>query len=954
MGNGSPEEIIRALLAARLHDLNERGEYLRGKCPQCGEKSLYVGKKFPYMLRCTRLNKCAFEQPVREALPDFFADFSRRFPPTEDNRHATADAYLAMDRGFDLGKIRGWYEQETHQVPHTTIFLPTVRFYLDAPRTRWWERLIGRSGKDGKGAKALFGGKKKDDNTLYRGEAWVPPGMTLEKLDRVFITEGIFHAIALHHAGYKAVAAFSANSFPHDFIAAHAKKGIKWTVAMDADGAGSRWAVKHHKRLKEMNELAAVCLPPKGQDWDDLWRAGRLDGRLITRQMYNGRLMLAETVEEKAYHYFMKNRREKFLLDFKNALYWIEMMEGFKESFVAAVEQWREDQPAVPYLPPTAQTSPTNTGPQEGTQPRSGSAEATALASSDSPSHMKDDEFDPSDAEAQLLRTPQGRQLFERFCGPTQISNVLPHCQYITRDTIMDEIRYLFRIDYANGTPAEVIPLEGTAITNASEFNKALLNRSLGGTFYGDAKHFKILRERWLNTRLVTVSALPFVGYDSATKAYIFRNHAWHNGRRLSVNEQGYFEINRAGVKTTLGSVNITTDGEFTPDWLGDYVKAFHWQGLALLAFWLGSLFVQQIRARDKSFPLFEFTGDPGAGKSTALEFCWKLVGRDDYEGFDLLKSTQAGRRRAFSQVSNLPVVIIESDRDNGEKDARQKQFGFDEVKPFFNGRGTGTLGVSKRGNETDESVFQASLIISQNAEVEGSEALLQRIVHCHADKKHHGQGTREIARWFERQTTAAVGGFLHTALSREREIMDAYAAAYAKHETIYTASDLRNERIIKNHAQVAACGDALAVVFGPHMTDDLKSGLTDYLLGRALAREKRLAADHPLVEQFWDVYDYITMQISRSGRTDKKYGEPLNHSRESNNIAINLNQIMEESRTWGQPAPDTALLKKLLPFCRRHKFLGCRATNSRITDKTLRCWVFSRQPAYSVTPDEF
>lgn len=944
MADISSGEIVRALLAGGLYELKERGNYLRGTCPQCGQKSLYIGTDFPYVLRCTRLNKCGFEQTVREALPDFFSDFAQRFPPTQENANATADAYLAMDRGFDLGKIRGWYEQAAHQIPHSTNYISTIRFYLDAHHTRWWERLMGRSGKDGKGPKALFGGRKKDDGSLYRGDVWMPPGLTIEKLDRVFIVEGIFHAIAMYHAGYKAVAAFSCNAFPDTFITAHAKKSVKWTVAMDADGAGSRWAKRHYKRLKELHEMASVCLPPKGQDWDDLWRAGRLDSKLISRQLYSGRLMMAESVDEKAFHHYVKNRREKFLLDFDNALYWVDMMEGFKGALFSAVEEWREEQPLNPAKASAPPKSSADGGDPQDEQKNGPSFKANSANT----------EEDTSDAEVKVLLTPQGRQLFDRHLGVTQISNVLPSCLYITRDTIMDEIRYLFRIDYANGTASEVIPLEGTAITNASEFNKALLNRSLGGTFYGDAKHFKILRERWLNTRLVTVSALPFVGYDSATKAYIFKGQAWHNGRRLSANEQGYFEINRKGVKSTLASVNISGEGEFSPEWLGDYVRAFHWQGLALLAFWLGSLFVQQIRALDKSFPLFEFTGDPGAGKSTALEFCWKLVGRDDYEGFDLLKSTQAGRRRAFSQVSNLPVVIIESDRDNGEKDARQKQFGFDEVKPFFNGRGTGTLGVSRRGNETDESVFQASLIISQNAEVEGSEALLQRIVHCHSDKKHHGAGTREIARWFERQTTATVGGFMHAALTREREILEAYTAAYTRYEAIYTATDMRNERIIKNHAQVAACGDALSVVFGKHMTAELKSGLMDYLLSRGIAREKRLAADHPLVEQFWDTYDYIAMQIGRSGRNDKRVTEPLNHSRDKNRIAINLNQLMEESRIWGQPTPDTALLKKLLPLCRRHKFMGCMAINSCLTDKTLRCWVFSRQAAYTLPQDEF
>ena len=102
-----------------------------------------------------------------------------------------------------------------------------------------------------------------------------------------------------------------------------------------------------------------------------------------------------------------------------------------------------------------------------------------------------------------------------------------------------------------------------------------------------------------------------------------------------------------------------------------------------MLAFFAASLFVQQIRSRDKSFPLLEFTGDPGAGKSTVLEFLWKLLGRDDYEGFDLLKSTAAGRRRAFSQVSNLPVVIIESDRDDGQKDSRQKPVSYTHLDVY-------------------------------------------------------------------------------------------------------------------------------------------------------------------------------------------------------------------------------------------------------------------------------
>ncbi|MCB6585725.1 hypothetical protein, partial [Streptococcus gordonii] len=50
----------------------------------------------------------------------------------------------------------------------------------------------------------------------------------------------------------------------------------------------------------------------------------------------------------------------------------------------------------------------------------------------------------PDDPEGQILMTPEGRQIFNRHCGVDQISNVLPRCLYITKDPIMDEIRYQF------------------------------------------------------------------------------------------------------------------------------------------------------------------------------------------------------------------------------------------------------------------------------------------------------------------------------------------------------------------------------------------------------------------------------------------------------------------------------------------------------------------------------
>ena len=167
--------------------------------------------------------------------------------------------------------------------------------------------------------------------------------------------------------------------------------------------------------------------------------------------------------------------------------------------------------------------------------------------------------------------------------------------------------------------------------------------------------------------------------------------------------------------------------------------------GLVCLVFWFGSLFAEQIRAEFSSFPFLEINGDPGTGKSTIIEFLWKLLGRDDYEGFDPSKATFAARTRAFMQVANMPVVLIESDRT--QPNSKTRQFDFDELKTAYNGRAIRSLGVYNRGNDIEEPPFRAAVVISQNAAVDGEPALLSRIMQCHFTQGHFHGGNRATCR---------------------------------------------------------------------------------------------------------------------------------------------------------------------------------------------------------------
>jgi hypothetical protein len=864
-------EIVRGLMEDSRFQFKDKGGYLReGICPDCGKKELYVSKSQPWRIACGRENKCGSSWTAKELLPHLFENYIKRFPPTPENPKATADAYMMEDRGFKLGKCRGWYDQEGHRLKDSGEYVPTIRFYLDRDRTRYWERLIGKTKADGQ--KAHVGGRRKPNGSLFRGDAWVPPGQELKQGDKCFITEGIFHAIALEHTGKKVAAAISSSNFPSNLIESHKGKGVTWVLALDGDHAGRKYMKKFRVKLLAMKEAVEVCLLKNGKkDWDDLWQAGKLDDDFLEECFYQGELFSAGTVGEKVWRIFCRYpTRRRHVIEFGNAIY-------------------------------------------------------SARIDSKFSAELQEDNI--------ALNSPEGLEKFRTSCTVDLICNVAPRFLYMEKDELLDEQKYVFQIEYKNGTLSKLMGLEGTSLTSGDAFHKALLNNTNGGRFSGDNKDFSILTRKWLDDRMLEVQSIPFIGYEKNSKAWVYHDNAFQSGRKVKLNEHGYFELGQKGIKTSLGGIVLKTDGDFDPGWLPDYIRAFHYQGLAVLSFFLGTLFAQQIREKHKTFPFLEFTGEPGAGKSTVLEFCWKLVGRDEYEGFDIAKSTTAGRRRAFNQVSNLPIVIIESDRDRGDNEKRPQQFDFDECKPFYNGRSTGTLGVATRSNDVDEQLFQASLLISQNAEVDGSEALLQRIVHCHVDKKHHGSGTREIARWFERQNASTVGGFLELALKNEKRILDTYSQAFKRMEPIFTEGGVRNERIIKNHAQIAACASALPILF-PNLTDDVLQNFFNYLGNRALTREDRIAADHPMVEKFWETFHYINAEEDKNME--------MNFSSDKHQIAVNLNHFRAQCMAYGQEVMDLTQLKKILPSSKRHKFIEKnRSVWNKTLNKSVKCWIF-------------
>ena len=877
------EEVVEALKHDRELDFESIGpKYLqKGVCPnpKCGERTLYIALDKPFQLKCNRLSHCQYEEKTRERYSHLFENLSERFPKTEENPNATADAYLQRNRGFDISRLKGWYTQGRRKLADGR-WADTVRFLLCDGH---WERLIDASAvKANDNTKA---GIKK--GMKYLGDCWIPPGMTIEKGDRVYVVEGIFHAIALYLAGFKAVASISANNFPWNLIEAHKGKLITWVIALDDDAAGHLMIPKYLRQLREQKEIAWVALAGE-RDWDDVYRDGELDEAFMDEAEYRGRLFTAENTNKLAYLLYLRRPAAFFLMEFRNRLY------------SAKVNQ--------------------------------------AELSKD----LAEEKLDGN------------REIFSKHVKIKQVANCIPNLEYLEKDIVTSEQRYFFDFQFPDKSRSCKAPLAPAAITDPRGFARSLLEHTPGGNFEGGEAVLAMLKAKWLNdeNRAVrTVRSLPFVGYDESSGLYCYPNFGFYKGKELAVNSHGFIDIAGNGIKTSLSNFKLERGQEFDPEWFNDYLAVNGLNGLAILSWWTATFFVQQIGEKQASFPFLEFTGKPGAGKSTLLRFLWRLTGRENYEGIQPsgAGASLIGLSRTLAEVSNLPVILIESDKEHTDSQGRKVvvQFHWDEFKRLFDYHATlRVTGAKTTGNETRTTYWRGALGISQNTSVEASEATLSRIVELHATKEHHTLALKPRADRLKSMDAQSLGGYLRRCLALENQWLERYFQAFPGFEQrLQAVTAITDARIAMCHAQVLAAAYATQALF-PAWSDADTENLAKHLERRAIARQQRCRAEHPDAAAFWQIYHYLNervVKICDSNGEREEIHQTLNHSAERGVVAINIEHFQEACRKAGQEVLTRTQLQRALPQSTTYQFLETRKAYSRIERRTINCWVFKK-----------
>lgn len=319
----------------------------------------------------------------------------------------------------------------------------------------------------------------------------------------------------------------------------------------------------------------------------------------------------------------------------------------------------------------------------------------------------------------------------------------------------------------------------------------------------------------------------------------------------------------------------------------------------------------------------------------------WKLLGREDnngdYEGLDPNKTSESGLIRTFRQVSNLPVLLIESDR-SGENQPYTRQFNWDMLKTLYDGGSLGARGMKTGGNETYDPPFMGSLIVSQNAEVNGSEAIKGRFLHIGFEKKHLTAQSLAASKRLQKYKIQDVSYFILSCLEKEEKILETYEQLQEEYDDMIRNSyTIESSRIIHNHSQFMALFKSMAkhVI---QIDEETQRRVIEELAEMAIQRDKALKQDSAIVQNFWDTYEQIEAHKSLTEDTVLNH-----HSKRHKYIAINFAHLYKVAADLRFNLPEVRELQDALRQSMHYKFIDSnKMVSSKIQNgRSVRCWLF-------------
>lgn len=172
------------------------------RCPECGHSEAYAHDERPWVIMCSRLNKCGCKISIFDIFPDLKPNFETDFKPTKEDPHRPAREYL-QQRGIRkaLSGLRFEYWPNLRKTGRGGVMFWIARI---GKKDVWNGRFFDPPAGDGKthnvGATA--------------GLYWSHPEVKYDRSKPLYICEGVIDALSLIEMGFQSVAVLSAGQDP--------------------------------------------------------------------------------------------------------------------------------------------------------------------------------------------------------------------------------------------------------------------------------------------------------------------------------------------------------------------------------------------------------------------------------------------------------------------------------------------------------------------------------------------------------------------------------------------------------------------------------------------------------------------------------------------------------------------------------------------------------------------
>ncbi len=237
--------------------------------------------------------------------------------------------------------------------------------------------------------------------------------------------------------------------------------------------------------------------------------------------------------------------------------------------------------------------------------------------------------------------------------------------------------------------------------------------------------------------------------------------------------------------------------------------------------------------------------------------------------------------------------------------------------------------------------LFMGTLIISQNAEVLASEAIMGRIVHVKFFKDQLTKSSLYASRNLTKYEPEDVSHFILDCLNKEKDILEAYNLCYEEYDVMLHQEqhNIQSSRIVHNHAQFMALFDAMCrhVIEVPVQIQ--KQVHAEFLI-MAQNRDKVLKSDPVIVQNFWNTIEEMESSINKL----EHHESVLNHSNKSELFAINFAHLYRVAADYRYALPEMNELQNALRHSMHYRFIEAnKAIQSKLTNSTKRCWIFEK-----------